>query len=299
MKSSEEICEEALNKMLRKSQTKVIFPIITFALIKEFNHSGKLIFTDGEIRKLYIEAVRFFKDYLMHNLHIGGKYYDAYPIRNLPRYGVLNVKGKTFELQEPFIKNSKHLEIWIPEQIRSFITAKIGIIPFLDNLDYRIKLSFDLQEFSDFLGNNISRNASNFEIFSFAIIKVHLEKFACKIYRDTRTSAHDKGVDISTNFGAVYQIKKLKLLNVRAANEIYSEIKLNFDEERMNDGKVIIIIDDISKEIKNYLINMKVQAISRDEILRLSKQFDDIEDRLKVLRIIYDEFRREYESQIN
>jgi len=297
--STKNICEVSILKMLKKSQTKVIFPIITLALIKEYNNSRKTFFTDGEIRKGYNDAVRFMKGFLKHNLHIGGKYYDAYPVRNLPKYGVLKVAENGFELQKEFIDNSEYLEKWIPEQIKLFIDVKIGIIPLLVEPDYRVKLSSDISAFSDFLNKNISLNPSNFEVFSFAIIKVHLEKFACKIYRDTRTSAHDQGVDISTNFGVVYQIKKLKLLSKKAADEIYSEIKLNFDEERMNDGKVIIIIDDISKEIKNYLIDMRVQSISKEDIIRLSKQFEDIEDRMKVLRIIYDEFRREYESQIN
>ncbi|MEI6434585.1 MAG: HaeII family restriction endonuclease [Bacteroidota bacterium] len=293
------ICEESILKMLRKSQTKVIFPIIAYALISEYNNSGKYFFTDREIRKLYNDSVRAIKIFLKHNLHIGGKYYDAYPVRNLPKYGVLKVNENGFELQKEFIENSKHLEKWIPEQIKLFIDNKIGIIPLLVEPDYRLKLASDTSAFTQFLSKNISLNPSNFEVFSFSIIKVHLEKFACKIYRDTRTSAHDQGVDISTNFGVVYQIKKLKLFNKKAADEVYSEIKLNFDDERMNDGKVIIIIDDISKDIRNYLINMKVQSISMEEIIRLSNQFEDIEDRMKVLRNIYDEFRREYESQVN
>jgi hypothetical protein len=58
------------------------------------------------------------------------------------------------------------------------------------------------------------------------------------------------------------------------------------------------VIDDISKEIKNYLINMRVQTISKDDLLKLARQFEDVEDREKVLRIVYDEFRREYSSSI-
>ncbi|MCX6711131.1 MAG: hypothetical protein NTZ02_03520 [Candidatus Woesearchaeota archaeon] len=73
---------------------------------------------------------------------------------------------------------------------------------------------------------------------------------------------------------------------------------MNFDSERLNDGNVILVIDDVSKEIKNYLINMKVQSISRHDILRLAEQFEDSEDREKVLRIVYEEFRREYSSNI-
>ncbi len=58
------------------------------------------------------------------------------------------------------------------------------------------------------------------------------------------------------------------------------------------------MIDDISKEFKNYLIDMKVQSISKAEIIKLADDFADIEDRQKVLRIVYDEFRREYSSVI-
>ena len=89
----------------------------------------------------------------------------------------------------------------------------------------------------------LSLQNNNFEVFSFAIIKVHLEKFACKIYRDTKTSSHDKGTDLSTNFGVVYQIKKLKIDTIGTAKTIYAELKTNFDNERLDDGKVILIID--------------------------------------------------------
>lgn len=203
----ENVYEASILKMLKKSQTKVIFPIITLALVKEYNKSGKDFFTDGEIRKGYNEAVNYLKSYLKHNLHIGGKYYDAYPVRNLPKYGVLEVLKNGFQLTTLFKENSKHLEKWIPEQIKLYIDNKIGIIPKLSGTDYRVKLASDVSLFSNFISENISLNPSNFEVFSFSIIKVHLERFACKIYRDTRTSAHDQGVDLSTNFGVVYQIK--------------------------------------------------------------------------------------------
>ena len=82
------------------------------------------------------------------------------------------------------------------------------------------------------------------------------------------------------------------------AKNIYAELKTNFDNERLDDGKVVLIIDDISKEIRSYLINMKIQSISKTEILKLANQFDEAEDREKVLRIIYEEFSREYLSDI-
>ena len=144
----------------------------------------------------------------------------------------------------------------------------------------------------------IDKTAANFEIFSFAVIKVHLEKFACKIYRDTRTAAHDKGVDLSTNFGVVYQVKKLRIHTESEADRLYAELKLNFDNERLQDGNVILVIDDIAKEIKKYLIDMKVQSISTSDLLKMASSFEEAEDRQKVLRIVYEEFRREYSSRI-
>ncbi len=79
---------------------------------------------------------------------------------------------------------------------------------------------------------------------------------------------------------------------------MYAELKLNFDTERLQDGNVILVIDDISKEVKKYLINMRVQAISKNDILRLASNFDEPEDRQRVLRIVYEEFRREFSSSI-
>jgi hypothetical protein len=152
--------------------------------------------------------------------------------------------------------------------------------------------------FLELVREQIGKTPANFEIFSFAVIKVHLEKFACKIYRDTRTSAHDKGVDLSTNFGVIYQVKKLRIQTESEADLLYAELESNFGNERLQDGNVIVVIDDIAKDIKKYLINMEVQSISKDDLLRLAAGFDDPEDRQKVLRIVYDEFRREYSSTI-
>lgn len=298
MANAELICKNAIFSMLKKAQTKVIFPIITFGLLNEYLVSGKTEFIDSEVRKSYLNAISIIQNFLGHKLHTGGKYYDAYPIRNLPRYGVLIVSGKSFEIAEIFKENAKELVDWLPKTIQQHIDKKIGLIPTLVSDTERLKIASDKNLFQHFVETNITLNPSNFEVFSFSIIKIHLEKFACKIYRDTRTSAHDKGVDLSTNFGVVYQIKKLRLFNLKNAEEIFSEIKLNFDSERMNDGKVVLIIDDISNEVRNYLINMKIQSISKNEILSICNQFIEVEDRMKVLHTIYDEYRRDYESQI-
>ncbi len=292
-------CKNQIEQMLARSQSKIIFPLITVGLIKVYYEKQNEIFSDKEIKKLYENTVREMKQYLGHDLHIGGKYYDAYPSRNLPKYGVLKVLGeKQYKLLPPYTSEAKELIKWIPKRLRQYISKKLGIIPQLGNHSIRARISTNVNRFVDLIKINIDKNPVNFEIFGFAVIRTHLEKFACKIYRDTRTSAHDKGVDISTNFGVVYQIKKLRIINKTIADNIFAELKLNFDRERLDDGKVILVIDDISKKIKNYLINMKIQTISKKDILKLAEQFEDMEDREKVLRIIYEEFRREYSSDI-
>lgn len=290
---------DAVERMLKRSQTKILFPIITLGIVKEFLETGQDTFTDLEIRGIYRKTVQNLKEYLEHDLHIGGIYYDAYSSRNLPQYKVIKIVGhKKYQLASLYKNCAKELSEWLPKRIKEFIDEKMGIVTKLAEQETRVKISSDLKKFVETVKNHIDKNASNFEIFGFALIKVHLEKFACKIYRDTRTSSHDAGVDLSTNFGVVYQIKKLRVSNMSAAKNIYAELKSNFDKERLDDGKVILIIDDISQEIKKYLVDMKVQSIDKKDLLNLAQQFQDREDREKILRIIYEEFRREYASVI-
>jgi len=103
---------------------------------------------------------------------------------------------------------------------------------------------------------------------------------------------------LATNFGVVYQVKKLRVETRSDADKLYAELKLNFDTERLQDGNVILVIDDIAEDVRRYLIDMKVQSIKTDQLLSIAKEFGDSEDRQKVLRVIYEEFRRDYSSVI-
>ncbi len=47
--SNEEFWKNEIDRMLKNSQTKVIFPIITWALVREYVGSSKSNFSDGEI----------------------------------------------------------------------------------------------------------------------------------------------------------------------------------------------------------------------------------------------------------
>ena len=294
----EKTCRTEIERMLKNSQTKVIVPVITLGLVREYSASKKTKFSDAEIRKSYEAAVKQLKKFLGHDVHIGAKYYDAYGSR-MSRYGVLEQVGHLkYRLLPPYTEQADALCAWIPERIRQHIDERLGVVPLLHEVTARAALAQKREQFLDLMREQIGKTPANFEIFTFAVIKVHLEKFACKIYRDTRTAAHDSGVDLSTNFGVVYQIKKLKIHTESEADRLYAELKLNFDKERLQDGNVILVIDDISKEIKQYLINMKVQSISKEEVLKMAANFDEPEDRQKVLRIVYEEFRREYSSRI-
>jgi hypothetical protein len=89
--NDEQFCQANVDLMLKRSQTKVIFPVITLALVKEYIDNGKTIFSNSEIKNAYDRTVNYMISYLQHDLHIGGKFYDAYPSRNLPKYRVLRV----------------------------------------------------------------------------------------------------------------------------------------------------------------------------------------------------------------
>lgn len=127
-------CKTQIDLMLTRSKTKIIFPIITFGLLNEFLNNNQTIFTDNDVRLCYVKSVKYFKKYLGHDFHIGGKYYDAYPSRNLPKYDVLKViKNKTYGLNKVFQRNAKELIDYIQLSIKIYIDQKVGIITsFLD-----------------------------------------------------------------------------------------------------------------------------------------------------------------------
>jgi len=295
---TEAFCQNEIDRMLKYSQTKVIMPVVTFGLLRVFLETRQLVFSDPEIKKAYEAAVRQLKAFLGHDVHIGAKYYDAYGTR-MSRYSVLKSIGHLkYELQAPYTTFASALCDWIPPRIKTHIDARLGIVPLLGDSAARVTYGENPVRFLELIREQIGKTPANFEIFSFAVIKVHLEKFACKIYRDTRTAAHDKGVDLATNFGVVYQVKKLQIQTESEADKVYAELKLNFDRERLQDGNVILVIDDISKDVKKYLIDMKVQSISKYDLLKMAASFEEPEDRQKVLRIVSEEFRREYSSDI-
>jgi hypothetical protein len=289
-------CQAEIARMLRNSQTKVIAPIITLGLLKSYHTQNKIEFTDSEIQYCYDATVQELKAFLGHDVHIGAKYYDAYGSR-MSRYKLLASIGHLkYRLLPPYTTHAVALYDWIPSRIAEHITNKLGVVPKLADIGLRIQIAESAAGFLELVTEQIDKSPANFEIFSFAVLKAHLQRFACRIYRDTRTAAHDHGVDLSTNFGVVYQIKKLRVLTESDAAKICAELQQNFDDGRLKDGNVVLVIDDISKDVKQYLINLKIQSISKVDVLQLARGLEDPEDRQRVLRVVYEEFRREYGS---
>jgi hypothetical protein len=286
--SSLEQCKDEIRRMLKNSQTKVIMPVITLAILRAFQDSQQLVYSDTDIERLYHGEVKSLIKILGHDVHIGGKYYDAYGSR-MSRYRVLQPVGHLrYELQSAYSSTASVLIEWIPTVIKEHIVKKLGMVPLLGGVEARFEIASTLTAFTALIEQQISLNPANFEVFSFAILRVHLERFACKLYRD-----------LSTNFGVVYQVKKLRLQTQAKAEEVLAELKMNFDQARFTDGNVILVIDEIAKNVRQFLINMKVQSISKQDILKLAGNFEEEEDRMKVLRIVYEEFRREYSSRIS
>lgn len=287
-----------IERMLKNSQTKVIMPAVAYGILRYFLATKKTAFSDREIKEAYRDALRQITLYLGHDVHIGAKYEDAYGMR-MSRYGFLiSVGHLRYEVSPGFAKHAKTLCKWIPRRIKQHIDSRIGIIPKLADASERLALADDPSRFFQLIEEQLSRNPTSFEIVCFAVIKVHLEKFACRIYRDTRTSAHDRGVDLATNFGVVYQVKKLRVESRSGADKLYNDLKIDFGRERLQDGNVILVIDDIAEDVRRYLIDMKVQSIKKGDLLAMARGFEDSEDRQKVLRVIYDEFRRDYSGTV-
>src|SRR5437016_3113218 len=225
-------------------------PAFALGVLRSYSADRKRVFPDGEIRFSYESAVRSLKKHLGHDVHIGAKYEDAYGMR-MSRYGFFrSVSHLKYELAERFANCAEQLVSWIPDRIKQHIESRIGVIPELADSKVRLEIADNLTKFMKLIAEQMNLNATSFEIVSFALIKIHLEKFACKIYRDTRTSAHDRGVDLATNFGVVYQVKKLSLRTKLDAEKIYAALKLNFDSERLQDGNVILVIDDIAEDVR-------------------------------------------------
>ncbi len=296
---------DAFDEMLRRAQTKLIGPAIAYTCIKLYLESGQDTFSSLELRRRYPRAVCELVEYSGHNIHLGAWFDAAYisrEDRGVGKHGILKpLGGKRYKLTELYRDHAHALESWIPQRIKSFLVSKLGLVLSLEATPERVRLAEHLDKFVDFLRERIEVHdgGTSFEIVCFAILKVYLDKFACRIYRDTRTFSHEGGTDISTDFGAVFQIKKLKISRKHEVDKLYNEVTTNFDVARVQDGRVILIIDDISPECRTYMVSKNALKYLRStDMLDIATLIKESEDRQKVLRIVYEEITREYSNDI-
>src|SRR5438552_9163314 len=103
---TESDCRMQIERMLKYSQTKVIMPALALGVLEARIASGKIVFTDPEVRAAYRNAVKFLKQYLGHDVHIGAKYEDAYGMR-MSRYGFFVSAGHLrYKLVPAFADNA-------------------------------------------------------------------------------------------------------------------------------------------------------------------------------------------------
>lgn len=295
--------QNIIEKLLHYSKTKLINPIAFLAALN-LTLKNKNIFTRKELENEYKLTVKEIEQVTKSNLNIGGRFHaDTYPDRMSQKYGAFKILTKDKIQLPPFIinlskKQLRDLKNFILDKIVETQKIKIGNLQFIDTDEKRIQMANDKEVFVDFLVKELKRSANGFEITCFAILKVFLEKFACKLYRNSKTNARDTGIDISTDYGVVYQVKKFKIKTKKEIDSILKEVQINFDQSRIEDGKLILIIEDIEKNFKHLILDKNIKMFKMAEILKLANQIDETEDRMKVLRIIYDENRRELESDV-
>ena len=295
----------SFDKMIKASQTKLIGPTIAFTLIQLYLETGEKIFTAQQIRSRYPQTVCELSIAAGSNLHLGANFDTAYisrEDRGVGRYGVLKPLGANrYELAEIYTRNAQELSQWIPLRVKEFLHEKLGVVLNLATPQMRLALAEDENQFRQFLASRLDAidAGTSFEIVCFAILKVYLERFSCRLYRDTRTFTHEGGTDLSTDFGAVYQIKKLRVTNRSQVDSLDSEIRKNFDTDRIRDGRVIIIVDDITPDCRTYLLEKNsLRYFRKADLLEISSLLHEPEDRQKVLRVVYEEFTREFANDI-
>ncbi len=144
---TESFCRGEIDRMLKYSQTKVIMPVVTLGLLRVFQETGQVVFSDTEIRKAYEAAVKMLKGFLGHDVHVGAKYYDAYGLR-MSRYSVLKSVGHLkYELLPPYTSFAESLWQWIPPRIKRHIEDRLGVVPLLSNSTVRVAYAEDQVRF--------------------------------------------------------------------------------------------------------------------------------------------------------
>jgi len=252
---------------------------------------------------------------------VGAQFNDTYISRLSSRHRFLRqVDQKTFAVQNDYAENAKVLMDYLVSRIRDYLNLKLGNLVLLravlngdseieNRANYENCLEEILQDKSSkrlrqFLEVGFDKNAKGFfamsygfEICMFSILKVFLAKFGCKLYRDSRTYAADKGGDISTNFGVVYQIKNYYLTDENRFAQLLDELVMNFSDGRIEQGNVFLIVRDVSNGVKDQLMRKNINCITKNGVTELLDKLS-YEEKRSVLTNIVQEFKRELISDI-
>lgn len=304
-----------IDKMIEdRRATKLISPVLTLFYLKEFQRTGNRTVEFAMVKQGYEETVcDLIKCHLHHNFNVGGQFNDTYLHRLASRHHVLEqVRGKDFAIATPLAENARSLIPHITNKIAEHLTRKLFNITKL----YGIVQSESRAEVQEILDDPTSRRlrqflesgfqpssvgflniAYGFEICMFAILKVLLAKFGCKLYRDSKTYSSDKGTDLGTNFGVVYQVKKKCITTDEAFVSLLDELLVNFADGRIQEGNVFIIVEDIDGKLKKRLQAEHINCLTQKGITNFLDKFD-ADEKWEILKQIAREFERELMSDV-
>lgn len=305
------------------STTKLILPLLILFYLEYVEKRRNPEVDNAVVKEGYEKTVcDVVKNHLHHNFNIGGTFNDTYISRLSSRHHFLKqISQKRFAVQNGYFANAKELATFTKWKIKEHLDSKLGNLITLSELleaKYSKEKSMEKQRklldealhdtssrrFREFLETGFDKSSDGlltmsygFEICMFSILKVFLAKFGCRLYRDSKTYAADKGGDISTNFGVVYQIKNYCLTNEEKFTDLVDELFLNFSDGRIQQGNVFLIIKDATNGFVDQLKKQSINCITKKSVTDLLDKLS-YEEKQEVLCSVVREFKRELLSDV-
>lgn len=315
--------KKEIEGIIHHSTTKLILPLLILFYLEYVEKRKNPEVENAVVKEGYEETIcRFIKSDLYHSFNIGGAFNDTYISRLSSRHHFLRqISQRKFAVQEGYFDNARELTDFTKTKIKEHLDSKLGNLITISRLfEGNTPYAKGLEEQGKFLNEVLSDNSSRrfrefletgfyksseglltmsygFEICMFSILKVFLAKFGCRLYRDSKTYAADKGGDISTNFGVVYQIKNYCLTNEERFTELVDELFLNFSDGRIQQGNVFLIIKDATEGFVDQLKKQSINCITKKSVTDLLDKLS-FEEKKEVLGSIVREFKRELLSDV-
>jgi hypothetical protein len=304
-----------IDKMIEdRRATRLINPVLTLFYLREFQRTGNRIVRFNLVKPGYEETVcDLIRNHLHHNFNIGGQFNDSYLQRLASRHRVFEqITGKDFAINPELAQNHESLIPYIIHKIDNHLQSKLLNLVRLEEViknNSREELREILEDptsinLREFLQSGFEPSAASFlsvaygfEICMFSILKVLLAKFGCKIYRDSKTYSSDKGTDLGTNFGVVYQVKKKCITSENAFDELVRELLLNFANGRIEEGNVFVIVEDMDDGFRARLKAQRINCMTQKTVTDFLDKLD-AEDKWEILQQITQEFKRELMSDV-